>query len=762
MKRFLFLAVLLTLFCSVGTAKQPAIKGVVLGINAEGKEEPLSFASIFWLGTTSVATANGKGEFSIDYPAQGNSHKLIANFTGYTSDTLTITANTQEVTFVLSEGMMLAGATVGARQSGSFISKLAPVKAEVITMEGLSKMACCNLAESFENTATVSVGYSDAVSGARQIRMLGLAGTYTQMLDENVPTAMGLASTYGLSYTPGPWLESIQISKGTTSVINGYESIAGQINMEHRKPDKSNPLYVNLFTSNNEKLNEGRYEANIISALQLNDRLSTIAFVHGSIDTEMHDGNNDGFADMPKVKQLNIGNRWLYKGDNVQLRFGVGFLDETREGGQLEGHAVGANPLYQTQLDNRHFNAYTKIGIPFKGEETSLGIILSYHYHDGTAAYGDLSPNGRGKGFDGDENNLFSNVIFQSAFGSFSQHKYSVGASFRYDKLNALYSDNLLLYNTGQQVNFNREEATTGAFAEYTYSPGEHLSLIAGARVDYNSIYGTLFTPRAHVKYSPFENSTFRVSAGRGYRSAYIIPDNMGIMASSRQLVVNPDDLDIEEAWTYGASFTQNFYMTRGRKAMFSIDAFRSDFSRQVVVDSERDAGNVYVYNLDGESYANSFQVDFSIEPIERFSVFTTFRYTDSKITTTTHGKIEKPLVDRYKGLINLAYATKFDKWKFDFTAQVNGTSRIPTRDGNIDNSTYSEVYPMFYAQVTKKFKRLDVYLGCENIGNFTQENPIIDPQNPFGTQFDASTVWGPLMGRKFYMGIRLTLGQIL
>lgn len=742
---------------SIAIAAPPSkITGKIFALDSSGKQQPLDFASVYWSGTSTIVMTNSKGEFSIERLSD-NKLKLVASLTGYTSDTLDITPNVKEVTFILNEGMMLEGANVAARQRGSFISKLAPVKAEVITMEGLSKMACCNLAESFENTATISVGYSDAVSGARQIRMLGLAGTYTQMLDENVPTSIGLASTYGLSYTPGPWLESIQISKGTTSVINGYESIAGQINMEHRKPDRSAPLFLNLFASDEE-----RYEANVVSAAQINDRLSTVVFAHGSVDTKLHDNNDDSFADMPKVRQLNVGNRWLYKLPNDwQLRFGIGFLDERREGGQVSHGNISTAPLYETQIDNRHFNAYTKLGIPFNGEATSLGLIVSYHYHDEDAKYGNLQPNGAGKFFNGDENNLFTNLIFQSVLGNAAQHKYSIGASYRYDKINAVYNDRLMLYNSGQTIDFGRDESVIGTFAEYTYSPDEYLNVIVGARYDYNNIYGSLFTPRAHLKYNFLENSTIRASVGRGYRSAYIIPDNMGILANSRELIVTPENLDIEEAWTYGISFTQTFPLSGTRTAMFSVDAFRSDFRHQIVVDTERDASGIYVYNLDGNSYANAFQIDFSIDPFERFTIFTTFRYTDTKITMS-HGKVEKPLVDRYKGLINLAYATKFEKWKFDVTAQLNGKSRVPTRDGNMDNSTHSEVYPMFYAQVTRKFKRFDVYLGCENISDYTQDNPIIDPHNPFSNQFDASTVWGPLMGRKFYLGIRLTLGQIL
>lgn len=734
-------------------AQSAVLKGRVFSINSSGEKAPLPFANLHWLETNKAVQANAEGYFEIEnYTEKNGEHRLIASFTGLSSDTLLITKGAKEVIFELQEGGMLEGVTVKVRQKGSFISSIEPLKTEVITVEGLCKMACCNLAESFENTATISVGFSDAVSGARQIRMLGLAGTYTQMLDENVPTATGMAATYGLSYTPGPWLESIQISKGTASVINGYESIAGQINMEHRKPDRSAPLYVNLFASSEE-----RYEANVIASTRFNDRLSSILLVHGSADTRLHDRNGDGFADFPRVKQGNFSNRWLYKAKNgFQYRFGLGFLDEKREGGQIHSHTT---PLYQINIENQHLSTYAKMGIPFDGEQTSLGIIGSYHYHDGSTIYGDQSVGGRQKSFIGNESTLFLNLIFQSAFGSNNQHLYSVGGTFRYNKLNAMYTDDLRIFTGNQKVDFGLEEAVSGAFAEYTYSPSDKLSLIGGVRGDYNNLFGTLFTPRAHLKYTVLENTTIRASAGRGYRTPNLIADNLGILANSRTLFVDVKDLTIEEAWTYGASVTQTFPLSGNKSASISVDAFRSNFNKQVIVDVERDASGIYAYNLDGKSYANTYQIDFSIEPVERFNIFATFRYTENK-QTMSHGLVKKPLVDRYKGLINLAYATKFEKWKIDVTAQLNGKSRIPTLDGNMANSSYSPNFPMFYAQLTKKFRRLDVYVGCENIFNYMQPDPIIDAENPFGSRFDASLVWGPLMGRVVYGGIRLTLGN--
>ncbi|MDR2292493.1 MAG: TonB-dependent receptor [Prevotellaceae bacterium] len=737
--KYIFIILLFWASGSTKTLAQKNIRGKIFAIDGKGNKNPLGFASVVWEETNIGVSADGDGNFVIKRISDENAN-LIASFIGYTNDTLAIIPEAEEVEFVLYEmSQLLNEANVVARQKGSYISKLSPVMTEVITAAGLSKLACCNLAESFENSASVSVGYSDAVSGARQIRMLGLAGTYVQMLDENIPTLRGIASTYGLSFTPGQWLESIQVSKGTSSVLNGYEAITGQINVEHRKPDNSEPLFVNLYGDD-----DIRFETNITSALKLNDKLSTIIFTHGSTDAKVHDDNNDGFIDSPKKKQINVGNRWLYSADKVIIHFGYRFLTENRESGQMHADMPNA---YISNIKNKHFNAYVKTGFPLNESGShSIGIITSYAYHRQNSYFGK-------KTYDAQQNSLTANILWQSAFDSAEKHRYTTGATFSHDNYDELFADSKF----ANSWNGDRTENTSGIFAQYTLKPNENFDLLAGLRIDRNNLYKeTLVTPRMHVRYNFAKNSTVRASAGRGFYSPNIISSNIGILATGRKITVD-DNIKMEKAWTAGASFTQNFKVGENLNGYVSFDFFHTNFQNQTVVDVEESAEYIRISNLNGKSYSNSYQADFSIDPFVRFNIFATFRYNQTKVDMS-RGLVEKPLVDRFKALVNLSYSTKFEKWKFDFTAQLNGGSRLPFYASQIWKKERSKSYPLFFAQITKKYKNFDVYLGCENIGNYIQKQAIINAENPFDDKFDASVIYAPLMGRKIYLGIRFKI----
>jgi len=774
---------------SVNAFSQGSVRGKIKGFTSGKKEELLAFANVYWLGTTTGAVSDASGSFSILHPKGAT--KLVARTIGYKPDTLTIKPGIAEVEFILqSENLRLDEVVVSGRQRGSTLLALTPLKTEVITASGLCKMACCNLAESFENTASVSVGFSDAVSGARQIRMLGLAGTYTQMLDENRPIMRGIAAPYGLTYTPGQWLESIQVSKGPGSVVNSYEAITGQINVEHKKPTSSEPLFVNLFADSDQ-----RTEANITSSLKVNDRLSTIILAHASTDPMKKDHNKDGFMDMPTAKQVNFANRWLYAAPSeAQLRAGFKILAEERDGGQMSDASTSGNGglgLYKSSINNKQLNTYVKFGMPIgehhdhaehnheaehnhdvEGDheeeehehdgctevEKSIAVVADYTYHEQDSRFGI-------KGFNADMHSFFANLLFQGGFNE--QHKYTLGGSFRFDRYNELLTDRFVDPSSSLPIpasivsnlsTLDRQEKIAGVFGEYTFAYNEKLSLILGMRADHNSLYGWLYTPRANFKWDITDQLTLRASGGRGFRSPNPISDNMGILATGRQIVIEPN-LKMEDAWTYGASIVKYFSLFSDKRASLSFDVFRTEFSNQLIVDQELNSNLVSIYNLNGKSYTNSFQVDLNVAPVDRFTIFATYRYTDAKVELRNQGVVEKPLVDRFKALLNLQYATKLSRWTFDFTAQLNGQTRLPRLDGNLtaDNS-YSEVYPMFFGQVTRKFKKVDVYVGCENIGDYRQKNPILSASTPFSTSFNSSVIWGPLMGRKAYVGLRFTL----
>ena len=782
MKRTLFLVSAFALLAASAVAQD--LRGVVR--DAEG--QPLVGASVYWAGTTIGASTDAEGAFLLHRVK--NYDRLVASYLGYVNDTLRVESGTERVEMALrAEGVELEGVVVEGNLSGNFVKREGILKNEMISFAGLCKMACCNLAESFENSASVTVGYSDAISGARQIKMLGLAGTYTQILDENRPIMQGLSAPYGLSYTPGMWLNSIQVSKGVASVTAGHEAITGQINLEHRKPTDAERLFVNVYLDD-----ELRPEANITSAFPVSrdGKLTSIILLHGSGDTDVRrmDHNDDGFRDLPITSQFNVANKWLYAADNgTQIRWGWKFVQENRLGGMLgyrntdamrrameddwslwEQPDAAGKPLYGSHIRNRNANGYVKIGLPlgpsvYDEQEqdemrSNLAFVADFDHFDEEAYFGLNN-------YSGNQNALSLSLMYNHYFTYRSSINVGGQAHLNYYRESLLNPTPWIAGTSAGDFTFDRTEGEAGLFAEYTYSIKDKFSLVAGIRGDYNRYFDNFFaTPRGHIRWNITRTTTLRASAGLGYRTTNIITDNVGMLATGRKLVFDNgfsrDFNRMEKALTFGGSLTQSFTLVREDDATLSFDYFRTQFYNSVVVDQEMDPSAIHIYNTDGRSYTDTYQVDFSWSPVERLDIFATFRYTDSEMTIRRPdgrtARVERPLVSQYKTLLNIQYATKFRRWVFDATAQLNGPARIPTQTGNLADDSYSPRYPMFYAQVSRKVGKFDIYVGCENIADYRQKDPILNASNPYSAQFNSMNVWGPLMGRKFYAGLRFNL----
>ena len=766
-----FILTTLLIPAAAATLRAQDLKGVVRGGD---DREPLIGASVYWAGTTVGASTDAAGEFKL-HRIKGYD-RLVATYLGYVNDTLRIDNGAERVEFALAaEGIDIESVVVEGSQSGNFVKRDGIIKNEMISFAGLCKMACCNLAESFENSASVTVGYSDAISGARQIKMLGLAGTYTQILDENRPIMRGLSAPYGLSYTPGMWLNSIQVSKGVASVTAGHEAITGQINLEHRKPTDEERLFVNLYLDD-----ELRPEANISTAFPVskNKKLSSVILLHGSMDTDVRkmDHNDDGFRDLPLADQLNIANKWLYAADNgTQIRWGWKFVQENRLGGMLDYKNSMRDQmrekwdqpgtLYGSKIRNRGANGYFKIGMPVgpsvydpdeKDEmRSNLAFVADFDHFNENAYFG-LND------YKGNENALAMNLMYNHYFTYRSSLIVGAQAQLQY------YRESLAPWIEAAKSrfdDFDRSEQEVGAYAEYTYAVKDKFSIVAGIRGDYNAFYDKFFvTPRGHIRWNITPSTTLRGSAGLGYRSTNVITDNIGILATGREIVI--PDFDgfnrLEKALTVGGSLTQTFGLVSADDATLSFDYFRTQFYNSVIADQEYSADQIVLYNSDKRSYTDTYQIDFSWTPVERLDIFATFRYTDSEMTIDRPdgktARVERPLVSQYKTLLNIQYATKFRRWVFDATAQLNGPARIPTQTGDLADDKYSPRSPMSFAQISRKVGKFDIYAGCENIADYRQHDPILNADNPYSTGFNSMNVWGPLMGRKFYIGLRFNL----
>ena len=749
---------------------------------------PLIGASLYWKNTTAGTTTSTDGSFSIR--RVNGFETLVVDYLGY--DIAEIEVGKEESTLDISlkpSAVDIDEVVIEGQQRGNYAKSGGITRQEQISFAGLCKMACCSLAESFENSASVTVGYSDAISGARQIKMLGLAGTYTQILDENRPIMQGAGAAYGLSYTPGMWLNSIQVSKGVASVTAGHEAITGQINLEHRKPTDDERFFLNLYFDS-----ELRPEINVSSAIPLlpDKSLSTVIMAHGSLDTAQHDMNGDGFADMPKANQINVANKWLWQNaDGIQLRWGWKVVNENRLGGQLgykkdmyeDMLADPFNNLYGSKIHNRNINAYAKLGIPVGYERTFTGdpadavqnnvaMILDYDNYL-TDSYFGLNT------VDVVENALRYNITYAHYFTQRSS--LNAGASAYMRMMDNDYRQPAVADGAPAEAWSFLGKSTLvepGVFAEYTYQIEDKFSLVVGLRGDYSMIEGDyyndakgklLVTPRSHIRWSITPRTTLRASAGMGYRRQNIVTDNIWMMTTSRHIQFAGLDDDMEAAATFGGSLSQTFRLAQDDMATISFDYFRTQFFNTMIFDQETADNSILIYNSKGKSFTDNYQIDFNWTPFRGFDLFATFRYTNAKMTIERDGEqilVERPLTSRYKGLINIQYAVR--RWVFDATAQLNGPVRLPELDGDItkavENPSLSPIYPMFFAQVSYKISNLTLYVGCENIANYVQghkghgQAPILGSEAPFQQGFNSSAVWGPLMGRKFYIGLRLNL----
>ena len=766
------------------------------GTVLDDKGEPLVGANVYWAGTTVGVATDLDGRFQLE-PVK-STNLLVTSFMGFHNDTTAVTAHS-ELTIVLVSDLLLEEVDIVERKMAVLRSRISPLTTETLTGEALCMAACCNLSESFETSASVDVAYSDAATGAKQIRLLGLSGTYVQLLTENTPNIRGLAQSFGMEYIPGPWMEAIQVSKGTSSVLNGYEAIAGQINVEYLKPQTQDPIALNAMIST-----ETHAEVNASGGWDLNDKVSTGILFHAQNMSLELDHNHDGFLDMPKNTNVNLLNRWYVKTGDYTGQFLVRGLYDRRIGGQTQ-EASSLSPFasspYKIDLNTWRVDGFMKNGYVFDAElGTSIGIITAASYHNQRNTYGPRHWNAA-------HSNAYLNAIFQTSFDDSAtdlwddhSHMLSTGLSLNYDGYNEVLS---LPQGINQNTYlFDLWEVTPGIFAEYTYTYKDKVTLLVGIREDYSTRYGFFTTPRMNLRYAPFEWWTVRGSIGLGYRSPNAIADNAAYLASNRMYYAYDRVSDngygimdgiLAQERSMNTGLSTIFYIPLGKRELqLSGEYYYTKFLDGVIADMDRNLHGITLYNMhdvEGAQYfSHNWQVEANMEILRGWSMTAAFRYTDVKQTTFNTAANEfqlrdKPLQNKFKGIITTSYQTPLKTWQFDLTAQFNGEGRMP--DGFVipegsnqytmhNGYIYHKWYPQLLGQVTKFFRTWSIYLGAENITNFTQDNPIKGERlevrgerleakgggfvDPYSANYDASMIWAPIHGWKLYLGFRWAL----
>lgn len=712
------------------------VKGIVLGSDKD-TQVPLFNVKVRLLQARTGAYTDEHGRFELVLP-KALPDTMVFSAIGYLPDTVIVDKADRFISFkvVLYSDQMLPEVVASYKKGTKTVSRLKVLHVEEIGMGELRKAACCNLSESFETNASVDVNFTDAVSGAKKIQMMGLDGVYTQIQFENIPYLRGLESSFGLNSIPGTWINSIQITKGTGNVVNGYESMAGLVNLELHKPKEMEAFYFNAYGNI-----FGRAEANVHSGMKVGERWSTGLFAHASGIFAENDHNKDGFQDMPQGTNIAFNNRWNYEGKKMEAQFGVNAYSDEKFGGQLGYRRNPDSGLYGVEIDSRHADVYAKTGFFMKKPYNSIGAVYNFKYQTTDARFGN-------RVFQGTEKRGYANAIFESILGT-TDHKYKLGVSGVYMDMNQQLDS----------LSDNRIEIVPGAFAEYTYT-GSRLTTVLGVRGDYHNLFGFQFSPRVHAKYALSEYTDLRFTAGKGWRVPNYMIDNVSLLATSRQWVA-PLETKPEVSWNAGGSVVQNFQLFK-QNASLILDYYYTFFENQLIVDRDLNVQQIVFDNLKGKSFSNSFQAELSFSPHRALDFRFAYKLLD--VRAEYGGQLQqKVMIPKHRGFVNIAYKTRNKRWEYDLTLSVFGTSRLPVTQ--LDSVTFtteneSAIFPQLSGQITHVYKRWQFYLGGENLLNYTQHHPIIDEENPFGQYFDATRVWGPIMGVNVYAGVRFSIQQ--
>jgi len=739
------LCLALVFLAAAHAAAQESVRGTVR--SRESGSVPVIGANVYWIGSSVGTTTDTAGTFVLRRPA--DVHELVIRHAAYEPDTLDVHgAASLEILLTPSAHEIQEVQTTGDRASTT-IDYMDPRSMQTMTQRELTKAACCNLSESFETNPSIDVSFTDAITGTRQIEMLGLSGIYTQTTMENVPYIRGLTSTVGLSFVPGPWVKAINVSKGVGSVANGYESITGQIDVDLRQPQEEEESRVLLNAYGNQ---DKRFEGNLHLRQPIGEHWSSMTQVHASSQREEVDGNSDGFLDMPLFTRVSLGQRFHYSGGNGwQGQLLAQYANDRKDGGTRTDVAGSAAFPYDTRAEFLRLGGKTGYVLPGSAS-TSVGLQWYLSSYRTASTFGMRS-------YDGVERTGYVNLLFQSEISS-PVHKYRVGISALFDNFDEQF----------QSERFDRIERVPGVFLEYTYAPMDDLTVMAGLRADHHNAYGTMVTPRFHVRYALTEDWVARFVAGRGYRTANIFTENATVFASNREVVLVPSTeygygMDQEVAWNYGFNLT-HYFLVDYREATVALDAYRTVFQRQVVADLDTDPQQVRFLSVADGSYANSIQLELNIKPLQQLETRVAYRFLD--VRQRISGRwLQKPLSAKHRALVNMQYLTPVEqegdpRTAVDLTVQWFGSKRIPSTAGNPEGHRARETSPEFATvnlQVSQTLAHgFELYLGAENLLGFRQNDPILDAHDPHSPYFDASLVWGPVSGRMVYAGLRYRL----
>ena len=740
----LFLKILF-LFLVIKSYSQEFLTGKISYVDKENKSVSLEGVSVYWLDSSVGVISDQNGFYSI--PFEKSTNKLVFKILGFKDDIVVINTVKQHNQVMIEALDELDEVVVSKRRNTIQKSYFKTQNIVNVSSDELLKAACCNVSESFETNPSIDVSFSNAITGVKQVKMLGLESPYILITEENIPMVRGASQVFGLSFIPGSWVESMQITKGTGSVVNGFESISGQINIELIKPVDDAPIFINVFRSG-----MGRNEFNFHLNSKINSKFNSILFVHADNNSTINDNNNDGFLDHPTFKGFNLFNRYQYTDfeKGIVSFLGFKYMKNDKEAGEDVANLKLKRLAWVSEINTERFDTNFKLGyvnpnIPYQ----SVGFQIAYSNHIQNSYFGL-------RNYDIKQNSFYSSFLYNSIISN-TMNKFKAGLNFSFDDFQEIVDIS--------KINYNRTDKSFGGFFEYSYDNLDKISLVAGLRYDIHNNLGSFLTPRFHLRYQPFEKSVFRFSIGSGRKASNIFSENQEIFSTGRTIKIKNEKgnfygLSPEKATNYGMSFRQGFVLNN-QDGDITIDYYVTDFENQIVVDWEKQ-GELNFYNLEGKSYAKSFQIELDYSISNNVKIKSAFKNYNVKKQYNSGFK-QNPLTPKNRFFTNLDFSSNLNEngkqWKFDFTYNWIGQQRLPIHSDQSLLKGLSPTYTLLNTQLTRVFsEKFEIYIGGENIGSYTQKTPILDSENPFGTNFDSSLVYAPILAPMLYAGIRLKL----
>lgn len=717
-----------------------SITGVVTDITGK----PLVGANIVWQHQAKGTITDVNGYFSI---GQVDSlHHLVISYIGFKPETIDV-ATVKHWEVQLIEDATLNEVTIQAKGSATrFAADIA--KVEVLGVREIQRAACCSLAGCFSTNSNVDANVTNIVTDAKELRILGLAGVYNQILVEGMPLIQGLAYPYGPNSYPGTMIEKIFVTKGANSVLQGFESITGQINMEFHKAESAPKLFANIFANS---FGETQYNLNYFVKTKASNYLSIghLTLPAGNIDRD-----KDGFRDIVRSKRVSFYNRWSYDNPDKpkwRTNFALRYLNENREGGLTnynQSEHKGTSNVYGQNVHINHLDFANKTNYVWN-DKTSLILLVSAFAQDQQSYFGV-------KSYHGKQLNITSS-IYADYYYSSQNHNLKAGISHRHNQLNEdiqfLEALNVLNYTGIYRTDYD----IPGLFVENKLTISK-FSILTGMRYDQFGRFGWKLTPRLLVRANVTENTDIRFNIGKGYRMAHIFSENPSLLAGNRALLIS-NDLAPEEAINTGINFIQNFKWNE-MSITLSGDAYFTFFQNQIFPDYNSITNAAIVQNFFGKSVSNSYQIENKWIFTPQFDMKLAYNYLE--VYRVNDGlRQDLPFVPHHKWTANTSYSTPNDKWQFDVTYRWIGSKIMPSTahyPEQYKQPSQSKPYAQLDFQVTKRWKSWQLYSGIENIFDFRQKFPILGFDQPFGEYFDPAFNWGPTKGRELYIGLRFSL----